>query len=70
MEKYIFTFGSGHPFAKFIQPIIARNHQEATEQMIKVFGRNWCGQYHEEEYNSFKTELSMDYEELATIIVD
>jgi hypothetical protein len=44
IKNWVFTWGSGHPFAGcYIE--IHGTHGSAREEMVKYFGIKWCGQY-------------------------
>lgn len=58
MNKYIFTFGSGHLYAGFYQPIYAKTPSSAREKMIELHGLKWSHQYTEEEWNRITKGVS------------
>jgi len=51
MNKYIFTFGSGHLYQGFYQPIFASDRSIARLKMIELYGLKWGFEYTEEEWN-------------------
>jgi hypothetical protein len=52
MNKYIFTFGCGHPvYAGKYQIVIASNYDTARKVMFGAYGSHWGFQYTEEEWN-------------------
>ena len=63
-ERYIFTFGCGHPFAKYLQ-VVEGNMAASRELMVEVYGLNWAFQYSEQELQS--CGLINGYEKLPTI---
>lgn len=44
-RKYIFTFGSDHPYAGRYVLIYAETMHDAREVMFTVHGSQWCGCY-------------------------
>ena len=54
LKKYIFTFGIGHPFAGFAQPIYAKNHATARQRMWQLHGAKWGFQYDELDWEKAK----------------
>lgn len=63
MNKYIFTFGSGHLYQGFYQPIYASNGNEARAKMVEVHGVKWSHQYTEEEWASTtKKSIGVEWE--------
>ena len=51
MEKWYFTFGCGQKNENHYVEILAVNGQEAGKGMFRKYGRKWCGQYSEEQWN-------------------
>lgn len=58
MNKYIFTFGSGHLYAGFYQPICASDASIARAKMVELHGVKWSHQYSEDEWNSISESPS------------
>jgi len=52
MVKKVFyhTFGSGHKFSGYCQPIMASSPWIAEEKMFELHGKQWAFQYLENEF--------------------
>lgn len=50
MEKFIFTFRSGHPFIDHCQEVFAENTVRATARMVQRYGIDWECLYTEAEF--------------------
>ena len=57
MEKFYFTFASGHPMLdhRFVE-IEAETHEEARDIMNETFGLIWCWQYTEREWSELNVK--------------
>lgn len=53
MEKWYFTFGCGTPMKDYVVEITGE-WLPAREKMIEVFGKKWCAQYSEQEWEEFE----------------
>ncbi len=47
---WYFTFGVGHAYANYVQPIIG-DYEAAREKMFAIWGHNWCSQRRRDEIN-------------------
>ena len=67
---YRFTFGLGHPFRNKVQPIDSKTYMGARKAMFRIYGRNWCGQYSPEEWESIIEKNREKYAELDVVVAD
>ena len=55
-KKFIFTFGSGHPFIDHCQEVFAENTVGATARMVQRYGIDWECLYTEAEFIELESE--------------
>ena len=67
MKTWMFTFGWGQRHAGCTQPIKAENAHAVRLKMMQLYGKEWCWQYSEEEYD--KQNLLKDYKLLPPVTV-
>ena len=68
MKKKTFygTFGRGHPFEKYYQPIMAESLEEARSAMFYVFSSKWAFVYD----NLSSANLQVSDKPLPPLIAD
>ncbi len=49
INEYIFTFGCGHPLAKYYLPIQEKSEEEARKLVMKTMGVHWAFCYESKE---------------------
>lgn len=62
MKKFIFTFGSNHPFRGRCQIVHAPNSQDARELMNHVYGNKWGFQYTAETWETFEQDKNRQWD--------
>lgn len=59
-EYWIFTFGCGQPHAgKYVK--IRGSYYEARQKMITHYGKEWCFQYSEKDWENMKNDPNRWY---------
>ncbi|MEV9639516.1 hypothetical protein ABZ756_02310 [Mammaliicoccus sciuri] len=61
MNKYLFTFGQGHPLFGRHQIIYASYPDTAEDKMFEIHGREWAFQYTQENWDMYKSEGFFKY---------
>lgn len=59
MKKFIFTFGSRHPFMNHCQEVFAEDEIQATMRMIERYGGEWEFQYTEAEFIELERKVKL-----------
>jgi hypothetical protein len=70
-STWYFTFGVGQTNSGKVQPIKAQDSEQARTKMFDVYGKEWCWQYSQEDWNSIKRDVPEYHtEELETLIAE
>ena len=68
-QTFYFTFGCGHVLSRHVQPIRARNWNDARLKMLEMYGDKWSSQYDRVEWKRVSEKYG-PYEPLPTASVN